>query len=683
MTNFPARLFFLLTIFFAAQCTASPASASRYKLFVVADGLYRVTASDLRRAGARIAEIDPATVRLFRGDREIALHVLGVRGDFRFEFFGQASDSPYSAFTVYWLEWGGQAGKRMREIPALPATDSPRTSARATVRADESALYIPQPGDARASWFWHALIAPATTTLAITLPFALAEPAELRVDVVGNSQDAANPDHRLRVFFNETWLADETWDGQGARVLAAQIPAEAIRAGANTVRLGAPGDTGAQADALLVRAVEATYTRRLIAHDEMLDLAGERATYRVEGFARAPDLFDLTAPDDPARIVGAPFADGGIGFHADAARRWLIAGERARLPVVRITPMPATNVRERRADYVIVAPPDLLAAAQPLVRWREQHGLRVSVATPAEIYDAFGFGAESPHAIRAFLETLAPRFALLLGKASYDYRDVLRAPNRNGVPTFLVTTPHLAQAASDAWFVAETPTALGRIPAQTPAQVARVVEKIIAYESAPRGDWQTRALWIADAAEPGFSALANELAALLPNFAAAKIDLAPYAGDVNAARVQVLAQWNVGARIVTYIGHGSLTTWAAGTLFDATHARQLRNGDRLPVLVAPTCLAGFFYHPTQDSLAEELLFARDGGIVAGLVPTGLSVPHAQAALLRAFFAELFGAPTWGEAVARAQRNMPADSPELREVSATFVWLGDPALRFGE
>jgi hypothetical protein len=61
--------------------------------------------------------------------------------------------------------------------------------------------------------------------------------------------------------------------------------------------------------------------------------------------------------------------------------------------------------------------------------------LKVAVVTTNEVYDEFGFGAESPLAIRAFIDwayrqwaSPAPRFVLLVGKASYDYLDYLNGP---------------------------------------------------------------------------------------------------------------------------------------------------------------------------------------------------------------------------------------------------------------
>jgi hypothetical protein len=260
------------------------------------------------------------------------------------------------------------------------------------------------------------------------------------------------------------------------------------------------------------------------------------------------------------------------------------------------------------------------------------------------------------------------------------------------VPTFLVPTPHLGEAASDDWFVASSEDnlypamAIGRIPAETPAQVTAVVGKIIAYESASGADdWQKRAMFVVDAGKDQAvcESASGALAQALPQgIQPVEIFLSARQGDVKAARADILREWNRGAAIVTYIGHGSIDTWAAGPLFSAEHVSALQNEQRLPLLLTPTCLDGFFYHPEKDSLTEQLLWKSGGGIIAGIVPTGLSIPPPQEALMRNLLGELSAspAPTLGEALMRAKRALPADSPDYREVIQTFVLLGDPALR---
>lgn len=671
-------------------------SDTRFKLLVNADGWYRVTATDLKNAGANIARLDVATLQLFRGARAIPARVRGEGDALTLEFYGQASDSPYSNFSVYWITWGAQPATLMRETRALDARTTPHTTISDTVHLARPTIFMPQYDD---PWFWQTIVAPMTTTITVTLPAALPAPAQLRVHLWGSTQDAADPDHHLRVAFNGTRIADDKWDGQGARVITATIPANAVRVGDNTLQLIAPGDTGAQADIILLRALAVTYTRRLVAQNDRLEFTAGAGAYRIEGFSGdAIELYDITDPFAPMRVTNTQIAARALTFATDAStpRRWLAIGPNGAQAVARIVPMTMSDVRapERAADYLIITHPNFVSALQPLVEWRARQGLRVRIVTTEQAYDEFAYGEESPHALRALIEWARQnwqslRLVLLVGKASYDYRDYQKGTNKNLVPTFLLKTPHLGQTASDNWFVAPDETnghpalAIGRIPAQTAEQVTRVVNKTIAYESSlhARADWLTRALFIADDKEPSFVSMSDALIAQASPLAARKIYLADYRGDVNAARAEMLARWNEGVRWLVYIGHGSIDTWAEGPLFGVEHLGALKNGARTPILFTPTCLDGFFYHPQKNSLAEELLFKEDGGIVAGLVPTGLSLPQSQEELMRALFAEMLAnpAPTFGEAIMRAKRRLNGAIPDTREVIDTFVWLGDPAL----
>jgi len=340
----------------------------------------------LRNAGATLDNIDLNTLQLYHGDREVAIRVSGDRSNFTIEFYGHASDSPYSSQNVYWLRWGVQNGKRMRDLAVASADANPQKNSQDTIRVTRPTLYLPQSGYDQ--WFWQSLIAPVTTTITTTLASAVAMPAQLRLNLWGNSEDAANPDHHMQVFFNEVRVADEKWDGIGERAINATIPGSAVRAGENRIRLVMPGDTKAAVDVTLLHSAAITYTRQLVASNDSLAFASGAESVRIDGFAgEAIDLYDVTNADDPQHVSNAALNSGVLAFRSDAPRRWFTLGSRASLPVAQIVPMqPSTlHTADNRADYLIITHPDFVGALQPLVQWREQHGLRVRLVTTEEV----------------------------------------------------------------------------------------------------------------------------------------------------------------------------------------------------------------------------------------------------------------------------------------------------------
>jgi hypothetical protein len=134
------------------------------------------------------------------------------------------------------------------------------------------------------------------------------------------------------------------------------------------------------------------------------------------------------------------------------------------------------------------------------------------VVDVADIYDEFSFGLFTPQAIKDFLDHAyhnwtppAPQYVLLVGDASYDYKDNLGLGTVNFVPSYTAFTPYMGETLTDEWFarISGDDTVpdlyLGRLPAATKAQAAVMVDKIMTYENAPNTKtWEKNVLLVAD-----------------------------------------------------------------------------------------------------------------------------------------------------------------------------------------
>ena len=246
------------------------------------------------------------------------------------------------------------------------------------------------------------------------------------------------------------------------------------------------------------------------------------------------------------------------------------------------------------------------------------------------------------------------------------------------MPVPVVGTAYL-ETASDDWFGDQDldgvpEVAIGRLPVQTAAEAAAQVGKIVAYETAGAAPWKSNALLVSGASdeENDFAGYTAAVQALLP---AALTVTEVQGGDAGAAATLVAAL-NAGTGLVNYIGHGSTEVWADG-LLDGTVARTLTNTPATPVVVAMTCLNGLFHDVWEDSLAEALLEATDGGAVGVWASSGLAPLAPQAALNTAFIRALYshGSVTLGEAARMAKAQVP--DPDVRK---TWILFGDPAMR---
>jgi hypothetical protein len=210
--------------------------------------------------------------------------------------------------------------------------------------------------------------------------------------------------------------------------------------------------------------------------------------------------------------------------------------------------------------------------------------------------------------------------------------------------------------------------------------VAVFVAKTIAYErEAPPGEWRSRVLGVADGQEGVFR---DEAQNFLDQFTGYQTTLVnPPAGTADASS-EIVRDLNEGSAIVGYFGHGSVTQWGKDNLFTVKDGAALQNGARLPVIINMTCLTGLFTHPKVQSLAETLLWKADGGAVALLAPTSLTLGSDQSFLSNALVQALLNdrAARLGDVFLQAQRAVPARGVGTRDVLRTFLLFGDPALK---
>jgi len=336
------------------------------------------------------------------------------------------------------------------------------------------------------------------------------------------------------------------------------------------------------------------------------------------------------------------------------------------------------------ADMVMISHASFIDSLKPLKMLREAQGLTVALIDVEDIYSEFGFGNKSPQALKDFLLRARvnwqkpPRFVLLVGDASFDPRNYLGLGNFDLVPTKLIDTAYL-ETASDDWLVdfhgdGLPGMAIGRLPVRTVEEAQIVVSKIVGYEQS--GGGMSEVMLVADMTGSGdfdFEGASSDIGELLPGgFSVAKVFRSQFADDdqVHAALLQGL---NSGKLLVNYIGHGSEDSWRGDT-FTLADAEALTNGFRLPLVVAMTCLNGFFQDVYSDSLAEALLKARQGGAVAVWASSGLTEPDKQAVMNKELIRLLFNGEslTLGDAVKKSKAAVSD-----QDIRRTWILFGDP------
>jgi hypothetical protein len=309
-----------------------------------------------------------------------------------------------------------------------------------------------------------------------------------------------------------------------------------------------------------------------------------------------------------------------------------------------------------------------------------------------EIATAFGGGEASGEAVRAFLTHAfhawarpSPRYALLVGDGSDDPRNFTGSATPAPMPVLRLRTSWLWTAADPALGAVNgedllPDLAIGRLPAKTPEDAARLVAKILDWEDAGN-DLAGTAVLVADDPDAGgdFEANARDLAAgPLAGRSVETILLREAGASTRAAIYGAFAR---GPSLVSYVGHGGTAVWASENVLNSWDAPSLPAQARQPVVLTLNCLNGYFTAPSFDALTEALLGADGRGVVAGVSPSGASLDAPAHAYHRALAGAL-ASPAHarlGDALLAGQREY-ARGGAMPELLAVYHLFGDPTMR---
>jgi hypothetical protein len=601
--------------------------------------------------------------------------------------------NPYGNEAVYELETG-RAGVQMGSESAAPAGESVH-ELQASVEREEDRYYQAALLDAPDLWLWELFLAPSLKAF----PFPVSSlafsdtPAKLEVFLQGASDFPESPDHHARLSVNGTYVGDEEWNGKEPRRVEIVLPAGLLREGENSLEVEGLADTGALYSMFFLDRFEVTYPRLSVAASGIVSgTSDESGTAEVSAIGDRARVLDVSGPD--ARwLTGAGYEAGSLRFRVEAGRSYLVVDPSSvKRPEVRKVTPARWKKDPPRADYVAIGPRELLDAARPLLDHRREQGLTVASVSIDEIFDEMGYGERRPEAIRDFL-TLAYhhwpggiRYVLLLGDASYDFKDHLRTGSPNQVPALPIETSYL-WTASDPSLAAVNgddllpDVAIGRLPAANALELRSMLDKILAYEAGDSGLTAPVVLVTDNPDTAGdFDADALDLtSSVLASHSTRHISLAALGAE--RTRESILDAFDEGASVVSYMGHGGIHLWASENVLNNDSVPLLALQTQQPIVNALDCLNGYFHFPFFDSLAEELLKADAKGAIAVFAPSGLSLNQPAHELHKALLRELFeGRHTrLGDALLAAQANF-LDTGSRAELLAIYHLFGDPALQ---
>ncbi len=744
--------------------SSSVLAAGRWCLLsVTEDGIYRLDYAALSQAGIPLGTLDPRTLRIFgNGGTELsediarprpgdlvenAIYVQG-EDDGKFDpgdyllFYGRSvrgfAYNPatrslehylhhYTETNVYWLTYGGAAGKRMalQQSETIPATFVPDRFQDA-IAVEEEKL---KPKGIISGKLWAGCLLNAGSpsfTYRQSLPglvpgtgvgFRYALIAHAFSDPVFTVRSGAHTVgiHHLGAadpagYLMMNYGLFEAYDDAPVSPLPVSFSFSSADGGADGY----------------IDWLETRYMRFFYGSGNYLRFWGPDTTavveYNLQQFSQTPMVFNVSSPADVRLVAGVA---GNALFRAQER-----AGSRteyvAAAPSAWKAPAGIQSAQNQDlhgalaagAEYVIITSTAFRPAADRLAAFRRQAahgGLQTAVVDVAEIYNEFSGGLPDVSAVRDFLKYACdtwqrkPAIVLLFGGASYDYKAILGSVT-SIVPTWESeeSLHEVYSIASDDFFAAlgggSIPWfALGRIAARTPAEAQAVVDKIVRYEDASdQTTWKMRMLFIADDAwtsEGGDAANGTDFGNYVDRtlassectpdeFEKRKVYIAEYPTVYEAqgrrkpgAYEDIIRYINEGVAVVNYDGHGNPLQLAHENIFNVqTSIPRLKNAGCLPLFYLATCSFSQFDDPTRYSGSELLLNKADGGAIGCL--GAVRKVFADEGLLAEVYRWTFTRGPMGRLVlarpaaalfaAKVARNLADDR--------TYLFLGDPAMR---
>ena len=695
------------------------------------EGFYRVTRAELQANGFDVNS-SPTTWRMFLNGNEQSIGVQ-PNGDY-IEFYGTGLDRRETDTQVYFLISGTITGKRIQTTTLPSIGNSSSSNYTYSTKYKYRARYVPDILNGDTDNFFGSQV--VATTDGVSINFEVPEidcdaltggstsPCNAkRLSIAVSVQGLTLTSHTVRVELNGVllgFLNGNSYDAMQQNYKISVATPGRVNQGTNVLKLSTTGTSG---DVSLLESISINYGRRLqVANNQLSFITKDFKKSTMRGFTSANvRVFDLINPEEPAQLNLPVVADGAtfkVDLPSNNTRAIFAVEDSALATAAWVVPntTSALTTTTHNANFIIVTHKNFTAEANAWATMRAGQGLLPEVIQVDDIYDEFNYGAADSLALRNFFEyaknnwQTPPQYILLIGDASYDYRNYEGLGQNNYIPTKMVDTVYMETGSDETLAdfnddgLAEI--SIGRIPARTAAEVSQIMNKTILFEqSLPQ--WISRGALFAYDQPNGydFLALSQRISTQLPanmpiDFIGRTTSTVP--ADVQANQIELLNSMSTGKYLVNYSGHGASGTWAVQSFFSVSNMQtqqpttpptfpQIRNTNNFSVFMMLTCLNGYFIRNDFDSLGEKLLKAKwyeevtpgtynvhEVGAAASWTSSGKTTPDVQEVMAARFLNQITAGnmTRFGDFVKDAKAQIIGG----RDVRLSWVLLGDPTLK---
>ena len=476
--------------------------------------------------------------------------------------------------------------------------------------------------------------------------------------------------------------------------------------------------------------VEVEYERELkLDADQLYFYFNEPADIKAElkGISSETEIWDVTDITEPKKVVYTA-AGTKASFRVESGYHEYVAFNPSKVSRTvenagKITPQDLHALES--PDLLIISPDEYLPAAERIATMhRNQDNMSVHVLTPQQIYNEFSSGNPDLSAFRKLMKMWYDRdleqngsqkikYCLILSRPTYDNKMVTNAVKTAGYPRVPIwqsasgVTENTSYSTDD--FIgmledtntsftmgnAKINVAVGRFPVRSLEEAQTAVDKLIAYTTDPgKASWRNNVMLIADDQDNGQHLDQTEkmYAGMIgsnkgKDYQYERLYLDTYNRQLTSvgmeypdAKKRMMAKFEEGQALVTYIGHANTVSW--------THEHLLNWGDitsfsntKLPILYAATC--EFARWDADEYSGAEVMWAfPKTGVISMICPSRsvfinmngqLSTQFGKYALIR----NADGTPT---RLGDSYVNMKNASPGTDDNKLRYALIGDPAMK---
>lgn len=482
--------------------------------------------------------------------------------------------------------------------------------------------------------------------------------------------------------------------------------------------------------------LDINYTRHIRLNSGKLLFNSSNASVKLDNASTSTHIWDVTDPLDISALNSAVDGTGVVWTTSKAGLRQYAAwDDNATLPSPKyVDEMPNQDLHAIvQADMVIVTLPDWQSQAERLAEFHRNSAdsLTVTVVTQQQVFNEFSSGKPDVNAFRHFFKMLWDRgnasqrplrFALLMGRGSYDNRAITSQVQAIGYPLmpiwqtdhgFDINSSYTSDdimaflednsGSSSGLGLEKYSIAVGRMPARSVSEAKTMVDKTINYaNSSPRGEWKNQILLLADDMDQGVhmtqmetlyeSMLATDNGA---SFCYNKVYLDAFAlsstgsgASYPDARKQFYRLLNEGTLWWNFIGHSNTSSMMGENILTASDIQNNLYYDCLPVYYGATCEI-LWWDADALSGAELMYQNANGGVIAACSATRPVYISENGKLTKAIAPFITQRDETGRflpigEIFRKGKGNIRDDKSGREPNNTnklrYVFMGDPALR---